>query len=81
MVFEMKKLLIALCSVCLFTACTDKVKYVDVFGECKYIEIDGQPMMCSEMENPNEFEKIYVDPCLEVVKENGVLPRTDKCEY
>ena len=38
-------------------------------------------MMCSEMENPNEFEKICVDPCLEVVKENGVLPRTDKCEY
>ena len=38
-------------------------------------------MMCSEMENPNEFEKINVDPCLEVVKENGVFPHTDKCEY
>ena len=75
----MKTLFVALLSVCVLTACTDKVEYVDVFGECKYIEINGEPMKCSEMENPNEFEKIYVDPCLEVVKENGILPDTYLC--
>ena len=39
----MKKLFVII-ALCLLTGCLhDKVKYVDVNEQCKYIEIDGEP--------------------------------------
>lgn len=67
-------------SLCFLTGCFhDKVKHVDVYGQCKYIEIDGEPFSCKEMKNPGEFYTIYVDPCLGVVENNGEYPSTYRC--
>lgn len=66
-------------AVLVLAGCDDKVKYVDVHGECKYVEINGQPMMCSEMTNANEFEQIYVAPCMTPATENGVKGSIEMC--
>jgi hypothetical protein len=72
--------LLMIIALCLLTGCLhDKVKYVDVNDQCKYIEIDGQPYSCENMKNPNEFYKIYVDTCLGVVEKNGEYPDTQRC--
>jgi hypothetical protein len=75
----MKKLFVII-ALCLLTGCLhDKVKYVDVNEQCKYIEIDGEPFSCEEMKNPGEFYKVYVDTCLGVVENNGEYPSTYRC--
>jgi hypothetical protein len=75
---HLNRLILLTFMVLMVTGC-EKVKYIDIDGECKYITIKGNPMMCSRMENKDEFETVYVDPCLLPVKQNGVLPSTEYC--
>lgn len=79
MYMKVKSLVLSILALACFTGCDDKVKYVDVHGECKYIEVRGELFMCSEMVDPNEFELVYVAPCMEKTTKNGVKASTDKC--
>lgn len=60
----------------------DKVAYVDVLGECKYVEIDkpfSKPEFKTCKFRNSSFEVVYVDPCLEKVTKNGVKASQEKC--
>ena len=60
----------------------DKVAYVDINNECKYVEID-RPFSKPEFKTcefkDSSFEVVYVDPCLEKVTKNGIKASQEKC--
>ena len=60
----------------------DKVAYVDINNECKYVEID-RPFSKPEFKTcefkDSSFEVVYVDPCLEKVTKNGVKASQERC--
>ncbi len=63
-----------------FSSFGENIKYIDINGNCKYITIKGNPLKCSAMENEDEFERVFVNPCLKPVEQNGILPSTEYCE-
>jgi len=75
----LKKVLFVMVAVsCFVTGCTDKVAYVGYSDhECKYVEINGEPMTCETFDN--EFEVVWVDACLIPTEEDGVEASTSLC--
>ena len=60
----------------------DKVAYVDINNECKYVEIykpfSKPEFKTCEFKN-SSFEVVYVDTCLEKVTKNGVKSSQENC--
>ena len=60
----------------------DRVAYVDINNECKYVEIykpfSKPEFKTCEFKN-SSFEVVYVDTCLEKVTKNGVKASQENC--